>query len=89
MREMYALISSMQATQISIQASQRAIQASQSGLLESQLAIQAAQVAQDDAIFDIRADVALQSQGIQRMEREMAEWRFYMDHGYWPGQPPP
>jgi hypothetical protein len=86
---MFDLITRMQATQLSIQASQRAIQESQSSLLESQLAIQETQSSQDDAIFDIRADVAQQSQRIQGMESQMTDWRFFMDHGYWPGHPPP
>jgi len=89
MREMYALITSMQATQLSIQASQLAIQETQSSLLQSQLALQETQTAQGDAIFDIQADVAQQRQSIQRMERQMTDWRFFMDHGHWPDLPPP
>jgi hypothetical protein len=75
MRDLYSLISAMQATQLSILSSQSAMQAS---LLE-----------QEDTLRDMSYDLILQSSRIKKVEDQMQDWRYYVEHGHWPPPPPP
>ena len=74
-QDLYHLISAMQATQLDI--------------LSTQSHIQAALLEQGDSLSDIRMEFISQGSRLTAVERQLRDWHFYEEHGYWPDAPPP
>ena len=55
----------------------------------TQLEMQSAYADQSDAIADIQTELTAHGTRLQSLEDQMVDWRFYEEHGYWPGVPPP
>ena len=74
-RDLYQLISSMQAMQVDMRA--------------TQLAMRTTQIHHDDILYDIQHELSEQSERVAAIEDELRDWRFYDEHGYYSGPYPP
>jgi hypothetical protein len=75
LRDLYRMISAMQATQLDI--------------LSTQSHIQHAMREQADELADMRMDLTSQSSRIRTIEEQIRDWRFFQQHGHWPPAPAP
>ena len=74
-RDLYQLISGMQAMQVDMRA--------------TQLAMRTTQIHHDDILYDIQHELSEQSERVAAIEDELRDWRFYDEHGYYSGPYPP
>ena len=72
---LYQLVSSMQAMQVDMRT--------------TQLAMRTTQIHHDDILYDIQYQLSEHSERVAAIEDELRDWRFYEEHGFYPGPSSP
>jgi len=73
--DLYQLVSSMQAMQVDMRT--------------TQLAMRTTQIHHDDILYDIQYQLSEHSERVAAIEDELRDWRFYEEHGFYPGPSSP